>query len=804
MTRPGITSLGEYAVGDLPSAYDGSTPSLVVSEIVNSPDRVILLIAKPRVPGSNGQTFTVYAASDEYSTSPEDIPSNQMFRARLLSAYNFQYSLWSGLSQLPIPRSTVDGKSQLPSVRSAPSYGVISFVAADGQYDNLTSLSWIGCEIAQYVVLRDAPFSSAVQIFSGVCGGVSWDPLKIDLSVRDRQQDLQLPLQSELYTTGALDLSALASPPATSTLSSPSGARSIGVWMNPGVDSSTRRNLIGWQGTNPGCCGVYFNTSGSNFISVFAVNNAGTMFTFNDNLTFPAGTWIRVNLVLDVAGGHLYLYVNRTLRGSVVISGTFTTTVSAFTMCGSRFSELRIWSTARALSDIALNTYLTYPCSSVVGAYTGLYAYYTFPESSGTTSADQTGLHPSSPIALNGAMWDAGDWQQAQCLGKVKPVALGELSYPAEISPQLVDANAPSTIVYQFHHRPAHGVTAIRHAGLSLNPGAGDYTLDLYRGYMFVHVNVTATITAEVQGDSGVLALDGLGYVSRKADLAIRIATLYGGIAYPTGVDLSSVSDLNIKDTSPYGIFINTSQSLGDAIDSIMDGCAWPFNRQGQITVGRLDLPGVSTEEITQNRIPYGSLSRLLTLEPSKRQRVGYNHNYTPQSASQLSTSGSLSNADRYLLGLTDSFVSPGSDLSIATDYPYALDVQTLTLRYSKSAANDESVRLQALFGQAQDIYKFRVTDSLFKHWLFETVTVTYYEEVSGSAPGTTVVRYDLSGRKFIIIGIVEVASTDPSQPDITEYTVWGIRPSYLVVDTSTGDSLIVDTVTGDKLRIDV
>lgn len=799
MTRPGVTALGEYAVGDLPATYDGSTPSLFASVIANRPDRIILLVAKPRIPGSGGQTVTVYAASDEYSTWPSDTPSNQIFRARLLSAYNVQYSLWGGLSQLPIPKTTLDGKSaQLPAVKSAPSYGITSFVAADGQYDGLTRLSWIGCSLAHYVVTRGAPFASAVQISSFVCGGITWDPKKIDISIRDLQQDFQLPLQSETYTTGAISIPSVVTPAATSILANPSGARSLGAWVKPSIDSSSRRDLAGWPGTVKGSCGVYFNTSGSNYLSVFVVNDAGTTFTYNDNLSFPAGTWIRVNLVLDVAGGHLYLYVNRALRGSVVISGAFTTIVNNFTISNAIFSEMRIWSMARSLPDIALNTYLTYPCAAG-GAYANLYAYYTFSESSGATSSDQTGARPV--ITLNGASWDVGDWQQAQCLGKTKPVALGELKYPAEVPLQLVDSNAPGALVYQFHHRPAQGVLSVRHAGLALNLGAGDYTLDLYRGYVFVHVNVTATMTADVQGDLGVFAPDGLGYVNRKADLVVRIATLYAGRPYLTGVDLSSVSDLNIKDSAPYGLFINSSQTLADAMDSLLDGCAWTFNRQGQLSLGRLDLPGAANEDIDQTKIVYGSLSRLATLEPSKRQRVGYNHNYTPQPAAQLSTS--LSNADRDLLSRPDSFVAPGANMALVADYPYATDVQTLTLRYDQTAANVESVRAQTLFGQAQDIYKFRVVNSLFKHWLFDAVTVTYHEEVAGGEPGTTVVRYDLSGRKFVIIGIVEVASTDPGQPDTTEYTVWGVRQDNLIIDTSTSDRLIIDTVTGDRLKID-
>jgi len=797
MTRPGLTAFGEYAVGDLPAANDISTPSLSAYLLANRADRIILLIAKPRIPGSMGQVRTIYAASDEYSTKPTDTPANQIFRARLLSSYNIQYSLWSGLGQLPIPKQTVDGKTQLPSVRSIPSFGVISFVAADGDYDNLTRLSWKGCEINIYVTTRGTAFSSAVQVFKGTCGGETWDPSRIDLSIRDLQQNFQIPLQSELYTTGAITLSAPSTPAATATIATPAGSKSIESWVKPSSDSSTRRDLLGWQGITAGCFGVYYNANGSNYLTAFAVNNTGTIFKFDDNLTAPSGTWIQIAVTLDTTAGFLYLYINRTLRGSVAVTGTFTTAATAFTLANAAISELRLWSVARTLGDVALNMYLSYPCAAG-GAYTGLYAYYTFPESVGATSADQTGVR--GVITLNGAVWDTGDWQQSQCLGKVKPVAIGELKYPAEIPLQLVDPNAPSTIIFQAHHRPMQAFLAVRHAGLALVAGV-DYTVDLYRGYVFVHVNVTATMTADVQGDTGVGSPDGLGYVNRKADIAVRIAVLYGGTPYPTGVDLSSVSDLNIKDPSPYGIFINSSQTIGDAIDSLMDGCSWTFNRQGQFTLGRLDLPGVSTEDINQNKIVYGSLSRQPTPEPSKRQRVGYNHVWQTQPPAQLSTS--LTTADRELLSRPDSFVAPGANLSIVKDYPLASDVQILTLRYDQSAAEAESIRRQLVYGQPADIYKIRVVEGLFKHWLLDTITLTYKEEVPGSSAGATVVRYDISGRKFVIIGLVETVASDPSQPDVVEYTLWGPRVSGLIIDTVTLDKLVVDTVTGDRLKID-
>lgn len=795
---PGVTALGTFAVGTLPAWYDGSVPSLLAGAISQSPSRIILFVAMPIAPGMNGQPFPVYAASDEYASFGSDSPAHQIFRARLLDSYNMQFSLWGGLSTLPIPKQTTDGKSLLPAVHSQPGYGAISFVAADGDYDRLTRLSWVGCRIALYVVAdATVPFANAVQIAALTVAGVTWNPQKITLAIRDYQQDFALPLQNELYTAGGVsyaDATALLGVPVT-TLAKPAGPCSVEMWIKPSISAATTRHIVGWRGPGAGLFAAYFSGAGTNVISVSAVNNAGTAFSYNDSLSLGADEWVQIAIVLDTAGGHLYLYINRTLRGSVAITGTFTTSASGtFAIGAGKLSELRVWSVARSLTDVGTNMYLTYPAAST-SAYTGLYAYYTFAEGDGPTTADATGAR--SAIKLNGGAWDTGDWQQSQCLGKQKPVAIGDHSYPAEIPMQLVDPNAPGALVYQVHHRAFQSADRINHAGKACVLTT-DYTVDLVRGYVFVLFNPTGAMTACVHGDVG--GVDGLGYVSTKADIAVRIATSYGGLAYPTGVDLESVGRVNVVDPGPYRYFCNSAETLSTALDSLMDGGWWTFNRFGQFSVGMLELPSAAVADVgddTEFPIVYGSVDRQPTPEPSKLQRVGYNHLWTVQAPAQLSVL--LTPADRDLLSRADSFVAPGSTPAIVSDYPYALTVQTLTLRTDTTVnqvlVNAESIRRQTLFGQRQDIYQVRLLNAMFMFWLGDALTVTYREELPGLAAGSTAPRYDLSGWKCVIIGLVEVVASDPSQSDSITVVVWGPGiPGQLLVDSGTGDTLVVDT----------
>lgn len=802
---PGVTALGTAAVGSLPSWYDRSVASLLAGAISRSPTRIILLVASPISPGMSGQIFPVYAASDEYSSFPSDTPANQIFRARLLDSYNMQFSLWGGLSTLPIPKQTTDGKSQLPAVHSQPGYGAISFVAADGDYDRLTRLSWVGCAVSLYLVADvSVPFADAVQVASLTVAGVTWDREKITLAIRDMSQGFSLPLQNEFYTGGAASYPLATSPVGTATITKPAGPCSIEVFVKPSTSSAVTRHIVGWRGPGPGLFAAYFSGAGTNVVSVSAVNNAGTAFSYNDSLSLSIDEWSQIVIVLDTAGGHLYLYINRALRGSVAISGTFTSTAasSTFAIGAGKISELRIWSVTRSLAVIGTNMYLAYP-DSATSAYAGLYAYYTFPEGDGPISADATGAR--GPITLNGGEWDSGDWQQSQCLGRQKPVAIGDHSYPAEIPMQLVDPNAPGALVYQIHHRAFQSADRINHAGKACVLTT-DYTVDLVRGYVFVLFNPTGAMTACVHGDVG--GVDGLGYVSTKADIAVRIATSYGGVAYPTGIDVESIGRVNLADPGPYRYFCNSTETLSTALDSLMDGGWWTFDRFGRFSVGMLEAPGVAVTDVgddTDFPIVYGTVQRLPTPEPSKRQRVGYNHLWTVQAAAQLSVL--ISTSDRDLLSRPDSFVAPGSTPAIVADYPYALDVQTLTLRTDTTAnqalVNAESLRRQVLFGQRQDIYQIRLILGMFELWLGDAITVTYREELPGLASGSVAPRYDLNAWKGVIIGIVETVAADPTQSDTLTLVVWGPgAPGQLLIDTGTGDTLVVDTGTGAGLTV--
>ena len=137
----------------------------------------------PSIPG----VITLRYATQSYVTQPTDTPANTYYDGRIQQPANVQRSCFT--------RGTTFGKSQI-------SFGDMVLINNDGALDALLNYSFIGRAITIRIGTI-LPNSGGIPTWVTVLKGtmeqaqVSWQ--KVTIRVRDRQQDLALPIQANRY-----------------------------------------------------------------------------------------------------------------------------------------------------------------------------------------------------------------------------------------------------------------------------------------------------------------------------------------------------------------------------------------------------------------------------------------------------------------------------------------------------------------------------------------------------------------------------------------------------------------------------
>jgi len=787
----GLTSPGQYGVSQLPAAWDLSVPS-TLPRLLADPllDRVYLLVARPWDPVSQAPA-TVYLANGSYQSFPADTPANQLFAPRLRSAYNCQFSLFSGSFDSP----------------ASPGFGDVQIINNDGGVDALTTYSWAGCAITVYLGSPVDPFSSFAPIFNGTAAGLTWNTQYINIQLADLQQLFARPLQRELFTPSSLYMSGSSYAASTTPFAMPAGSMCFECWVRPDATTSGQYDLVSVR--NGLAAGLRrLDLSGGNLPRFGVRNDVGTGFSAQWATAIPAGSWHHLAGVLDVSAGFIYLYVDRVLVASTAITGTFTSVLLTNFTIGrqadtltnyflGRIGEIRVWSMARSLTEIGTNMYL-----SLSGAEANLVAYYSTREGSGSTVADLAiavvgGPHP---LTFTDASWAIGDWQPSAIVGKAKPLTYGQVRQRPAI---LVDPNAPGALIYQIHDRALQAVQTVFDSGTALTLGT-DYTVDLARGYLSLLHSPAGAITVDAQGDN----VGAGGYVSTPADIVRRIATRHGGLTDPGQINTLSFTHANAADPYARGYACDDSTtSIATALNDILRPLGrWVFDRLGLLFVTIFAPPASATATFTEDSLAKDAaggthINRLPTPDPSLRQRIGYHRIWLTQPPANLSAS--VSDADKQIFGAPYSFSATGEDLSVLTGYPLAKSIETLTLIDRSADAGAMSTLRQILFGQRQDIYQIELVGGVFQYWLSDTVQLTYREERPDLPPGVRRTRWDLTARLFVVIGIAEEVASVPGASDKITLTLWGLLPpAQLLIDTMTADVLLIDTDTQDTLQV--
>ena len=129
-------------------------------------------------------TVPLYLSDHGFTTEPDEMPGNQYFDARLLSALSFERHLYRS--------------GQLEG-RSVPGFGTLDINNADGALDDWRSFAFDGRRVRLLLGGDRFRLADYRTVFDGTAERIEFDDDRIRLHLRDLQVLFERPLQQTLY-----------------------------------------------------------------------------------------------------------------------------------------------------------------------------------------------------------------------------------------------------------------------------------------------------------------------------------------------------------------------------------------------------------------------------------------------------------------------------------------------------------------------------------------------------------------------------------------------------------------------------
>lgn len=730
--------VGEFGLGGFPDADSLSVPDPLPGLLTDTETaREFLMRATP-------SSVAVDLSSSGYSSKPTDIPY-QAFPSAISRPYNFNVEL-----SLP--------SKDNPGFAGGASLGVgeILLKNSDASLDSVALLDWMEAQPDLYIGRKSDSLTNFTRFSRGTSAGVSWDLDSISILHRDQRFKLQKRLQQNLYKGfGSAVRYDGVNDRGSATLTCPAGSMTMELEACPALASATGI-LANWRnGTGAGLRLIYQN--GTKW--TFGVrNDAAGLFEAVGATTIVATTRYHVVGVLDVVALKVYLYISVNngplyLDGQATISGTFNTVLGTYyhgaTEVGSFYfqgdsDELRVWSIVRTLNDLKGNK-----DKQLAGTETGLYSYWKFDESSGTTAANTVPGKPS--ITFTGSpAWVGSLEGDSSIAGTPKPILLG---IKRQFSPKLVDAQR---LVYQWHDGLGSALDSVKDGGdpytfgsivsdiYATTPAAGSYNVMLTANgsYFRLGSNPIGVITCDARGDAG----GSLGYRAEMANIHRKVITQYGGLT-DSDLNLNTYAALLLKTSAAVGFYFDSEINVDAALDQISKeggNSWWTPDRVAKISIGRIDNPSTLTPDITVTVDDLVEPSRGGTF---KRNPVGvrigkvilgyrkYNTTLTEDqvaTAVLLATRNDLKQPYRFV-SATDPNASANADtMTVLTEIDSIVDAQA------------EADRLLDLWKVDRGTYRISMDQGVLSYFIGTIMRVVRD-------------RYDLAGGKnFVVFGVTE------------------------------------------------
>ena len=339
----------------------------------------------------------------------------------------------------------------------------------------------------------------------------------------------------------------------------------------------------------------------------------------------------------------------------------------------------------------------------------------------------------------------------ADLAGKHKPVCFGRV--------RVVDPVYLGVIggfhTYQVHDGPVGAIDYVRDSGVPLtqvggDPASGQFSPNLTNGTFRLATLPFGTLGVDVRGDATG------SYVQTAADLLVRIAARAGTWV----TDTAAVAALNAKTSAVCGIYDQSGQvPIGGAMDVIANsvGGHWGFDRQGRLTMGRLDAPSgtpvvwFGTDEEADDVL---TLTQLASTAPLWRVEVGWRRVWNVYSSQELA--GSVDQGNREYL-TQEWRVAWWQNTTVKVLHLLAKEQRFDTALDEGEAAGAESTRLGELLSVPRRVFEVKGKTQPFALDL-------------GSVVGLRDPRHRLQdGKLFVVIGLSEDALTNE-----VVVTLWG------------------------------
>jgi len=325
--------------------------------------------------------------------------------------------------------------------------------------------------------------------------------------------------------------------------------------------------------------------------------------------------------------------------------------------------------------------------------------------------------------------------------GLRKPLAIGDGSYGANVSPVLV---IPSELVYHLNDGAVQAIGAVYDSGFALTATSdyatlallraatmvpGQYATCLAQGCFRLGGAANRQITCDFQGaNSG-------GYVSTLADV-IQFLVENAADVDADDFDDATFALLNVLQTASAAYYLdhNSNEMLSETIGNLMGNIGWAgFTRLGLFEVRRFDTAGIAPVEyfkttqivrINREKLPSG-IDALV-----QRVRVTYQHNFTVQSNTDLVGVVLEDEPERALYLSQPHRVASTTDeeaAAIVADHPLATDPAPFVLYFTtEAAAQAEADRLFEIYGTERAVYRFTVKGRAFGVDPGDTIHLTY------------------------------------------------------------------------------
>lgn len=320
--------------------------------------------------------------------------------------------------------------------------------------------------------------------------------------------------------------------------------------------------------------------------------------------------------------------------------------------------------------------------------------------------------------------------------------------------------------VYKWHNGSSEQIRQAEDGGLELTPEtivgdfwtnddgptAGSFWVDLTDSLIRLGAAPERKLTVSVLGDNTPAFEDEPHRILR------RIAGTRVGIPEPAGFEDAAFTAL---DGLPrVGIYIR-DERIDETFDWLMQSVQgwWAIGRTGLITVDQLKVPTSSEATITDDNVVAASRRRSAVPAVHWRDRVQYGRNWAPQAQGELLAA--LSSARRDVFVRETLVVQDANDAfrptAAGTPFLRSADVTLDSLLSSQIAAENILGLTRNLFGARREVWEIRMPIGILQFWLGDVVEF-----------GPDVTRFNLAGRKFLVIGIRETVTAGVT------LTLWG------------------------------